>query len=96
MYDGYVSAAVEVFGVQRLVIDRYYISKLYRRPVDQLRIEKMRRLKSTLSQEDYAKLESMMWILRKKHECLSAADEDRLKLLYKHSTIAFNTYFQHT
>ena len=87
MYDGYVTAAIEVFGVQSLVIDRYHVSKLYRKPLDQLRIKEMRRLKSTLSVEDYAKLEGMMWVLRKKHECLSEADKDKLALLYKHSPI---------
>ena len=87
MYDGYINAAIEVFGVQCLVIDRYHVSKLYRKPLDQLRIKEMVRLKSELSVEDYAKLEGMMWILRKKHECLSEADKDKLELLYKHSPI---------
>ena len=47
----------------------------------------MARLKSELSPEDYAKLEGMMWILRKKHECLSEGDKDKLGFLYKHSPI---------
>lgn len=87
MYDGYVTAAIEVFGVQSLVIDRYHVSKLYRKPLDQLRIKEMRRLKSTITAEEYAKLEGMMWVLRRKHECLSEADKDKLELLYKHSPI---------
>lgn len=87
MYDGYVNAAIEVFGVQLLVIDRYHVAKLYRKPLDKLRIKEMARLKSELSQEDYAKLEGMMWILRKKHECLSEADKSKLEVLYKHSPI---------
>lgn len=87
MYDGYVTAAIEVFGVQSLVIDRYHVSKLYRKPLDQLRIKEMRRLKSILTADEYAKLEGMMWVLRRKHECLSEADKDKLELLYKHSPI---------
>jgi len=87
MYDGYVNAAIEVFGVQCLVIDRYHVSKLYRKPLDSLRIKEMARLKSELSLEDYAKLEGMMWILRKKHECLSEVDKGKLEFLYKHSPI---------
>ena len=87
MYDGYINAAIEVFGVQCLVIDRYHVSKLYRKPLDQLRIKEMARLKSELSPENYAKLEGMMWILRKKHECLSEVDKNKLELLYKHSAI---------
>ena len=86
MYDGYVNAAIEVFGVQCLVIDRYHVAKLYRKPLDKLRIKEMSRLKAELSSEDYAKLEGMMWILRKKHECLSEADKSSLEFLYQHST----------
>ncbi len=47
----------------------------------------MKRLKSTLPQEEYAKLEGTMWILRKKHECLSSQDRITLDLLYKHSPL---------
>jgi len=87
MYDGFVNAAIEVFGVQCLVIDRYHVSKLYRKPLDKLRISEMARLKTELSSDEYAKLEGMMWILRKNHECLSEANKSALELLYKHSPI---------
>ena len=87
MCDGYINAAIEVFGVQSLVIDRYHVAKLYRKPLDQLRIKEMARLKTELSLEDYAKLEGMIWILRKNHECLSETDKSRLEFLYKHSQI---------
>ena len=87
MYDGYVNAAIEVFGVQALVIDRYHVAKLYRKPLDKLRIKEMARLKTELSQEDYAKLEGMMWILRRKHECLTKADKNKLQFFYQHSPV---------
>lgn len=87
MYDGYVNAALEVFGLQALVIDRYHVAKLYRKPLDKLRITEMARLKSALAPEEYAKLEGMMWILRKNHECLSHANKDSLALLYRHSPL---------
>ena len=87
MYDGFVNAAVEVFGAQRLGIDRYHVAKLYRKPLDTLRFKEMARLKSELSSEEYARLEGMMWILRKKHECLTEAEKDSLAVLYKHSPI---------
>lgn len=85
MYDGFVQAAKEVFGSQVVVVDRYHVAKLYRAPLDKLRIDEMRRLKSELSSEEYARLEGMMWILRRDHECLSEADKNKLSLLYKHS-----------
>ena len=47
----------------------------------------MKRLKNELDSEEYARLEGMMWILRKQHDCLSEADKEKLELLYKHSPI---------
>ena len=87
MYDGFVYAAIEVFGQQVVVVDRYHVSKLYRKPLDKLRIKEMARLKEELPQAEYSKLEGMMWILRKQHECLTQADKNKLEILYKHSPI---------
>ena len=85
MYDGFVNPSIEVFGTQALVIDRYHVTKLYRKPLDQLRIEEMKRLKIDLNAEEYTKLEGMMWILRKKYECLTETNKESLALLYKYS-----------
>ena len=85
MWDGYVYAAIEVFGQQAVVIDRFHVAKQYREPLDALRIKEMRRLKEQLPAEKYAKLNNMMWLLRKKHECLTQSDKASLKLLYKYS-----------
>ena len=60
MYDGFVNAAIEVFGVQSIVIDRYHVAKLYRKPLDTLRIREMARLKEELDKGEYAKLEKSM------------------------------------
>ena len=87
MHDAYVYAAIDVFGVQSLVIDRYHVAKLYRKPLDKLRISEMARLKRELSETEYAKLEGMMWILRRKHECLTEVDKEKLALLYHHSPL---------
>ena len=75
MHDAFVYATIEVFGPQAVVIDRYHVAKLYRKPLDKLRIKEMKRLKSELDSDEYAKLEGMMWILRKQHECRSDADK---------------------
>jgi len=87
MYDGYVYAALEVFGPGAVVVDRYHVAKLYRKPLDALRIKEMERLKTELDAIEYAKLDGMMWILRKKHECLSAKDKSALDLLYRYSPL---------
>ena len=86
MYDGFVNAASEVFGSRVIVIDRYHVSKLYREPVDALRISEMKCLKKELDAKEYAKLDGMMWILRRKHECLSKSDKVSLELLYRYSS----------
>lgn len=69
------------------MVDRYHVSKLYRQPLDNLRIKEMKRLKKALSHQEYTKLEGMMWILRKHHECLTEADKEALELLYTHSPL---------
>ena len=85
MWDGYVYAAIEVFGKQAVVIDRFHVVKQYREPLDKLRIPEMKRLKIELSDSEYSKFNNMMWVLRKKHECLTEADKKSLEILYKYS-----------
>ncbi len=85
MYDGFVNAASEVFGPSKVVVDRYHVAKLYRKPLDDLRIKEMVRLKQALEPCEYKKLEEMMWIIRKHYECLTQSDKDKLALLYHHS-----------
>jgi transposase len=81
----FVNAAVEVFGKQKIVVDRYHVAKLYRSAVDKVRVKEMKRLKDILPSDEYSELEGMMWILRKQHECLSKDEKHKLELLYKHS-----------
>ena len=85
MHDGFVNAATSVFSDKVVVIDRYHVSKLYREPLDKLRIKEMQRLKKELPVEEYTKLEGVMWALRKKYECLTESDKSALDTLYKHS-----------
>ena len=85
MCDSFVQSACEIFGERVVVIDRYHVSKLYREPLDQLRISEMKRLKKELSVEEYENLDNMMWIVRKRHECLSQVEKDQLALLYHYS-----------
>jgi transposase len=47
----------------------------------------MARLKREFSETEYAKLEGMMWILRRKHECLTEVDKEKLAVLYHHSPL---------
>ena len=60
MHDAFVYAAIEVFGPQAVVIDRYHVAKLYRKQLYKLRKKEMKRLKSELDSDEYAKLEGMI------------------------------------
>lgn len=84
MYDGFINASKEVFGQKvRIVIDRFHVAKLYRKVVDNIRKQEMRRLKKFLSDEEYKKLKGVMWILRKSK--LSQEEKAILKILFSHS-----------
>lgn len=85
MYEGYVNAVSAVLGDRVLIVDRYHVARLYRAKVDTLRKSEMKRLKATLSSDEYSKLEGVMWILRRNHECLSVIEKEKLDLLYRYS-----------
>ncbi len=77
MYDGFIYAAKEVFGQRvKIVIDRFHVAKLYRSGLDTLRKQELRRLKGTLSEEDYKQLKGAMWALRKQEFNLEDEEPD--------------------
>ncbi len=94
MYDGFIYAAKEVFGTKvKIVIDRFHVAKLYRKGLDTLRKQELRRLKTELSAEDYKHLQGVMWALRKKEEERTDEEKDRLERLFGYSPqlkIAYN------
>lgn len=82
MYDGFINAAKEVFGSKvNIVIDRFHVAKNYRKAIDSLRKKEMKRLKSSLSDEEYNKLKNVMWILRKSPNDLIDKEMETLYLL---------------
>lgn len=84
LYLGFINAAKKVFGKGvRVVVDRFHVAKLYRKYVDTIRKEELRRLKKELSEEEYAKLKGLMWGLRKSE--LSDTEKEVLKIAFKHS-----------
>jgi len=67
MYEGFVHAAKEVFGKRvKIVIDRFHVAKLYRSRMDSLRKQELKRLKRTLSEEEYGQLKGAMWDFARK------------------------------
>ena len=86
LYEGFINAAKEAFGKNiRIVIDRFHIAKLYRKVVDNIRKQEMRRLKELLSDSEYLKLKGVMWIIRKAPSELSDEEKEILERLFKHS-----------
>ncbi|MCP4356903.1 MAG: ISL3 family transposase, partial [Chloroflexi bacterium] len=86
MYDGYINAAKEGLGQGiRIVVDRFHVAKLYRKSLDRLRKQELRRLKKTLPASEYKKLKGAMWNLRKNKQMLSEKDSEVLRCLFKHS-----------
>jgi len=84
MYDGFINAVKEALGKKvRIVIDRFHVAKLYRKVVDNIRKQEIRRLKKSLSDKEYSKLKGVMWILRKSK--LSEEEKETLKKLFEHS-----------
>jgi transposase len=86
LYVGFINAAKEVFGKKiRIIADRFHVAKLYRGSIDTLRKKEMKRLKKELSEQEYKKLNNVMWILRKSPEELTEDELKTLKLLFKYS-----------
>ena len=77
MYDGFINAAQEVFGENIPVIaDRYHVSKLYRKCLVSLRKKELKRIKKSLSKEEYLSLKPAISLLCKRKE-LSITDEEK-------------------
>jgi transposase len=86
MYDGYVSAAKEVFKKKTLVvIDRFHIAKLYRGELDRYRQKILKQLKSELPDREYKKLSGTMHVLRGNNECLTKEEKEKLNHLFSNS-----------
>jgi transposase len=86
LYDGFINAAKEVFGKGvRIVVDRFHVAKLYRKGLDNLRKQEMKRLKEALSEEEYQELKGVMWVLRKNPKDLSEEGKALLAKLFNYS-----------
>ena len=86
LYEGYINAAKEVLGKRvRIVVDRFHVSKLYRKGLDTLRKRELSRLKEELSEKAYSELKGAMWALRKNKAKLSTKENVLLKKLFNYS-----------
>jgi transposase len=92
LYDGFVQAAREVFGGEKVVADRFHVVKLYRKALDTVRKQELQRLKDTLSKEEYATLKGVMWSLRKTPQALTSRDYQTLHALFRHAPVVQTVY----
>lgn len=97
MWDGYVNAAKEFAAAHpevtlAVVTDRYHVAKHYRDCVDTVRKSECRRLKKELPEAEYAELKGMLWIVRKNHRDLNAAERTRLRALFKRAPLLQAAY----
>ena len=97
MYEGYINASKEVFGQRvRVVIDRFHVAKLYRKSLDTLRKQELKRLKSCLSAADYCLLKGAMWALRRAPQDLTDRDQQVIDRLFCHSAALDQAYHYST
>jgi len=93
MYDGYINAAKEVFGKDVIItVDRFHVAKLYRKCVDDLRKQEMKRLKNELPDDEYEKMKGAMWAFRKRDADLTLQEREILRTVFKHSEILETVY----
>lgn len=86
LYEGFINAAQEVFGKRvRIVLDRFHVAKLYRKGLDNLRKQELKRLKHELTQASYEALKGVMWVLRKKKKALTKENKQLLTKLFEYS-----------
>jgi transposase len=87
LYDGFVNAAKEAFGTGvPVIVDRYHVSKLYRKCLVSIRKAELKRLRKDLSEEEYHSLKPAISLLRSRKEYNMSEDEKKvLQPLFNHS-----------
>ncbi len=86
MCDNYINAIKAVFSDDiPIIIDRFHVARLYRKAIQKLRSKELKRLRKSLSVEEYKALKPAISILIKRHECYSTAEKKKLAPLFKHS-----------
>ncbi len=92
MYTGFINATKEVVGRCVLVVDRFHVAKNYRKVLETVRKQEMKRLKATVSASTYKKLTGVMWMLRKPTSTLSQHESRTLAFLFRHAPTLEQVY----
>lgn len=94
MNEGYRNAVQETLPNVPIVVDRFHVAKHYRDCADKARKAEMKRLKTTLSEHDYAQLKGAMWAFRKPWIALSEEQQGVLLHLFQHAPTLKEVYIQ--
>jgi len=93
MYEGYISAVKEVSGKKAAVAaDRFHVAELYRKDLETLRKQEMKRLKKKLPGKEYEKLKGAMRALRKNESEPGSDESEVLRKLFRHSPLLKTAY----
>lgn len=92
LYEGYLQAVHEVLPKARQVIDRFHVAKLYREAADALRKTELKRLRTTLSKDDYRQLKGSLWAFRKNEDDLEPKEQAILDRLFAYSPVLQQAY----
>jgi len=90
MWEGYSNAVTEFKSAHKevsleVVVDRFHVAENYRECVDNLRKQECRRLKKELSEAEYAKIQDVMWPIRKNKADLTAEEQEKLDRVFNYS-----------
>lgn len=84
MYEGFINAAKEALGKNiAVIVDRFHVAQLYRKSLVSLRKRELKRLRRTLSDEDYRALKPAIALLCHHKEFLSPEESKILEPLFK-------------
>ncbi len=92
LWEAYLQAVREELPNVRIVADRFHVAKHYYAAADQARKRELKRLKKTLSQEEYKTLEGSLYAFRKRHENLNDKERKTLNRFLKLSPLAKKAY----
>ena len=82
MYEGFVRAIEEEVPWAAIVIDRFHVARAYRDCADTVRKKELKRLKSALSQAEYAEIKGAMWPFRKRPGDLEPQEWELLERVF--------------
>lgn len=94
MNEGYRNAVQETLPQVQVVVDRFHVAKHYRDCADKARTAEMKRLKKTVSEQEYAQLKGAMWAFRKPWAALSEEQQMVLLKLFQLAPILQAVYVQ--